>query len=88
MSSHEPVDVPEGAELTIEQGRALGPAIEALGAAKPTGWFKRAIASLLLAAYKRRLRAIIGAVPGWMGDRILQASERIPDPEAALSGEN
>jgi hypothetical protein len=88
MSNLDPVDVLEGAEHTIEQGRALVRAIEALGIIEPTAWFERTIARLLLAAYKRRLRAIIGAVPAWMGDRILQASERIPAQEAALFGEN
>jgi hypothetical protein len=81
-------EVPEGAEHTIEQGRALVRAVESLGVIEPTAWFERAIARLLLAAYKRRPRAIIGAVPAWMGDRILQASERISDPEAALFTDN
>lgn len=88
MVGNQPTDIAEGAEHTIEQGRALVRAIEALGVIEPTAWFERAIASLLLAAYKRRLRAIIGAVPTWMGDCILQASERIPDPEEALFGDN
>jgi hypothetical protein len=41
--------------------------------------FERLIAGVLLAAYKRRLRGIIEAAPGWIGERILSASERIDD---------
>ena len=51
----------DGLELTsriIAQGRALVRAIEALGTIEPTGPFERALARLLIAAYKRRLRAI------------------------------
>ena len=39
---------------------------------------------LLLAAYRRRLRGIIGIAPTWMGERILGASERIDDRRMAL----
>jgi hypothetical protein len=54
------------ADLTdriIAQGRALVRAIEALGAIWPTGPFERALARLLVAAYKRRLRGIVAAAP-------------------------
>ena len=68
----------------IAQGRALVRAIEALATIEPTGPFERAIAGLLLAAYKRRLRAIIGAVPARVGEEILSASERIGDQRTVL----
>jgi hypothetical protein len=60
----------------ILQGRALVRAIEALGTIEPTGPFERALARLLLAAYKRRLRAIVKVVPTWVSEEILSASER------------
>ena len=80
------MDNAEIADRVIRQGRALVRAIEALEIIEPTAGFERAIAGLLAKAYKRRLRAIIAAVPTWAGDRILQASESIPDPRAALFG--
>ncbi|MBD3309542.1 hypothetical protein GF348_24395 [candidate division KSB3 bacterium] len=51
------------ADLTdriIRQGRALVRAIESLTTIDP---FERAIAGLLVAAYKRRLRGIVELVP-------------------------
>ena len=68
----------------IAQGRALVRAIEALGTIEPSGPFERIIAGLLMAAYKRRLRAIIGAAPAWVGEEILSASERIGEQRAVL----
>jgi hypothetical protein len=62
-------------ELTdrlISQGRAL----EALGTIEPTGPFECALARLLMAAYKRRLRAIVKVVPTWVSEEMLSASER------------
>jgi hypothetical protein len=50
-------------------------AVEALGTIEPTGWFERAIAGLLLASYKRRLRAIVEVAPEWVTEKILSASE-------------
>ena len=46
-------------------------AIEALGTIEPTGPVERALARLLLAAYKRRLRATAGdrCEPADVGDR-------------------
>ena len=66
------------------QGRALVRAIEAIGTIEPTGPFERALARLLSAAYKRRLRAIVEAAPAWVSEEILSASERIGDDRAAL----
>lgn len=43
-------------EPSASQPRTLVRAIEALGTIEPSGWFERAIAGLLLAAYKRQLR--------------------------------
>jgi hypothetical protein len=63
---------------------ALIRAIEALGTIKPTGPFERALACLLIAAYRRRLGAIIEAAPAWVSERILSASERIGDRRAML----
>lgn len=58
-------------------------AIEALGTIEPTGPIERALARLLLAAHKRRLRAITEAAPDWVSKEILNASERIGDTRAA-----
>ncbi len=48
----------------IRQGQALVRAIESLTIIGP---FERAIAGLLVAAYKRRLRGIVELVPDWVG---------------------
>ena len=66
---------PELTDRIIQQGHALVRAIEALSTIDPSGPFEELIAGLLLAAYKRRLRGIVGAVPAWMTERILAASE-------------
>jgi hypothetical protein len=47
----------------ILQGRALVRAIEALGTIQPSGPFERALARLLIAAYKRRVRGIVKLAP-------------------------
>lgn len=57
---------PYAATRVIAQGRALVRAIEALSTIDPTDPFERIIAGLLQAAYKRRLRAIVGAAPTWV----------------------
>jgi hypothetical protein len=49
--------------------------IEALGAIQPTGPFERALARLLMAACKRRLRTIVKVVPTWVSEEMLSASE-------------
>lgn len=71
-------------DRVITQGRALVRAIEALGIIEPSGWFERALARLLLAGYKHRLRAIVGTVPAWVTEEILSASQHIGDDRAAL----
>jgi hypothetical protein len=50
-----------------QNGRALVRAIEGISAILPSAWFERAIAGLLLAAYKPRLRAITAAARARMG---------------------
>jgi hypothetical protein len=65
-------------ELTdrvLAQGKALARAIAALETIEPSGWFERAIAGLLLLAYRRRLRGIVEAAPEWMAEEILGASQ-------------
>jgi hypothetical protein len=59
----------------IIQGRALVRAIEPLGTIQPTGPFERALARLLIAAYKRRQRAIVRVVPTWASEKMLSTSE-------------
>jgi hypothetical protein len=39
------------------------------------GPIERALARLLIAAYKRRLRAIVKVVPAWASEEILSTSE-------------
>ena len=68
---------PDTTPRVIAQGRALVRAIEAIGTIDTTGWFERAIAGLLLAAYKRRLRAVVAVAPAWVVEEILSASEQI-----------
>ena len=52
-------------ERITAQGKALARAIEALSTTEPSGPFERALARLLLAAYKRRLRSIVAVAPAW-----------------------
>ena len=68
----------------ITQGCTLVRAIEALGTIEPSGPVERALARLLLAAYKRRLRSIVEVAPDWVSEEILSASERIGDDRAVL----
>jgi hypothetical protein len=60
----------------LTQARTLLRAIQALSTIQPSGPFERALARLLMAAYKRRLRAIVKVVPSWVSEEILSASER------------
>ena len=87
-SLHRTILIPtvDATERVITQGRALVCAIEAIGVIEPSAWFERAIAGLLLAAYKRRLRAIVAVAPTGVTDT-LETSERIPDTVAALFGD-
>ena len=76
----------EVAERVIEQGRALVHAIEGLRVIEPSGWSERAIGSLLLAAYRRRLKMIIATAPTWVGGGILSAADGVG--QSFLFGEN
>lgn len=60
------------------QGRALVLAIE------PTNRLERKRAGPLRYLYKRRLRCIVEAVPTWVGEEIVSASESIGDDRAVL----
>jgi hypothetical protein len=65
-------------ELTdrvLIQGKALARAIAAMETIEPSGWFERAIAGLLLLAYRRRLRGIVETAPEWMAKEIRSASQ-------------
>jgi hypothetical protein len=67
------------ADLTnriISQDRTLARAIEVLGTIRPTGPFGRALARLLMAAYKRCLRAIVKVVLTWVSEKMLSTRER------------
>ena len=75
---------PELTDRILRQSRPLVRAIEAMGTIEPTGPFGRALARLPIAAYKRRLRAIVRVVPAWVSEEILSASEHIGDDRAVL----
>ena len=62
---------PAHADGIIAQVRALVRAIEALGTIEPSGPVGRALARLLMAAYKRRLREIVEAAPSWVSEETL-----------------
>jgi hypothetical protein len=66
----------------LSQGRALLRTIEALGTIEPSGPFERALARLLIATYKRRLRATLAVAPAWVSEEILSASECMGDRRA------
>ena len=68
----------------ILQGRGLVHPAEALGTIQPSGPFERALARLLMAAYKRRLRGTVKLAPTWVSEEILSASEHIGDDRAVL----
>jgi hypothetical protein len=54
---------PQLTDRILRQGRALVRAIEAMDTIEPSGPLERALALLRMAAYKRRLRAIVKVVP-------------------------
>jgi hypothetical protein len=66
---------PDIAARTIRQGKALVRAIESLAVIEPTGPIEQFIVSVLLPAYKRRLRGIVESAPAWVTEEILSASE-------------
>ena len=71
-------------ERILEQGKALVRAIEALDTIDPTGPLEQAMVWLLLKAYRRRLRAIVGAAPAWVSEEILSASQKISADRPAV----
>jgi hypothetical protein len=52
----------------MAQGKALVRAIEALSTIQPSGPFERALARLLVPAYKRPPWAIVAAASAWVSD--------------------
>ena len=72
-----PSEDAERTQCVVAQGRALVYAIEGLRVIQSSGWFGRAIGRLLLAAYRRRLKMIIAAVPTCVGGRILCVAEGV-----------
>jgi len=76
------VSAPELTDRIIAQGKALVHAIEAPDTIEPSGPIEHALAGLLQAAYKRRLRAIVEAAPAWVSEEILSTSEHIDDRRA------
>jgi hypothetical protein len=59
------------ADRILRQGKALVHAIEALGTVQPSGPFERALARLLMAAYRRRLRGIVKVMCAWVTGEVL-----------------
>jgi len=78
------VTIADPTDCMIAQGHALVRAIGALDTIQPTGPFERALARLLMAAYKRRLRGIVKLAPTWVSEEILSASELIGDDRVVL----
>ena len=75
---------PNSTDRIMTQGKALVRVGEAPSPIEPSGPFERALAGLLLAGYKQRLRAIVETAPSWVTKEILSASEHIGDDRAAL----
>jgi hypothetical protein len=81
-----PVGPPVGSTgRIICQGKALVRAIEALETIDVAGPLDRAMVSLLLHTYRRRLRGPIELAPRRVGEATLSASERIGDDRVAPS---
>jgi hypothetical protein len=77
-------DAPDLPDRILRRGRALVRDIEALGTIEPSAPFERALACLLMTAYKHRLWAIVRVIPTWVTEEILSASEIIGDKRAVL----
>ena len=74
----------EIADRIIRQGRALGKAIEGLSEIDPSGPIERLMIRMLLDSYKRRLQALVAALPTWAVGKILSASEHTGDDRVAV----
>ena len=68
----------------MARGCAFARAIEAQGIIEPSGPFEHALARLLMAAYKHRLRGIVKAAPAWVTEKVLSASEHIGNDRPVL----
>jgi len=64
-------------ELTLEQGKALVRAIEALKTIEAVGPVEQAMVWLLVHAYRRQFRAVVGTPPSQLGKPILGAGEQV-----------
>lgn len=68
----------------LQQGESLVRAIEALETIEPSGPIESIITWLLLKAYRRRLRAIVAAVPAWVSEEIVSPWQSIADDRPAV----
>jgi len=65
------------------EGQALVRAIEALETIEPAGPIERKQVRFLLRVHRRRLRAVVAAVPGWLTEELLSASQAVGEDRAA-----
>ncbi len=66
----------ETTETVIEYAQVLVAALRTFDVLESrAGWFERLLIRLLRATYRQRLRVIIEAMPGDVGDRILKGDE-------------
>jgi hypothetical protein len=76
---------PEMIDLATAQRPPFVRAVEALGSIEPpSSPFERALARLLLAGYKRRLRAIVEVALAWVSEEVLSVGKRIGDKRTVL----
>jgi hypothetical protein len=61
-------------------------AIEALETIEATGPIERVIIWVLLQAYRRRLRAIVGTAPTWVAEEIVGLSGQTVEKEQSMGG--
>ena len=74
----------ETTDRMLQQGKALARTIDALETIEPSGPIESIITWLLLKAYRRRLRAIVAAVPACVSEEIVSAWQSIADDRAAV----
>jgi len=79
MGTEAAMTTSESTDYIVFQGHVLVWAIQALDAIKPGNPFKRALAGLLQAAYKRHLRNIIAEASPGVSEEILDADQTILD---------
>ena len=73
----------EAASKIIAEGRALVRAIAAIDTSVPGDPIEHRQARLLQVEYRHCLRELLRAVPAWVAEEILSASEQIGDDRAA-----